>query len=174
VHQRTLSLGLPDEAATRALGTALAASIPPGRRELLFTLAGELGAGKTTLARAVLRAVGVQGTVRSPTYTLVEPYESPAGRLLHLDLYRLSDARDLEDLAYRDLRRGSILALLEWPERAEGQLGPVDLAARIEYEATGRHVEVNAGTQAGEEWLTSFFRNPSYLHDPLEINVMKS
>lgn len=146
---------LPDEAATRAAGAALAGTLPAGAGELLLTLAGELGAGKTTLARALLRARDVSGPVRSPTYTLVEPYEAGGQRILHLDLYRLGDDEELELLGYRDLRRDSLLTLVEWPERAAGALGVADLGATLAYLGTGRKLTLEAHTAAGERWLAA-------------------
>jgi len=155
VRQSQLKCRLPDEAATRAAGAALAASLPPGEGDLLLTLAGELGAGKTTLARALLRSLGVSGPVRSPTYTLVEPYAADGRRMLHLDLFRLGDDEALELLGYRDLRRDSLLTLVEWPERAAGALGAADLEATLAYRGSGRALALEAHTPAGERWLAA-------------------
>ena len=115
---------LPDEAATQRVGAALAHTLPDIAREnLLVGLSGELGSGKTTLARALLRALGVDGTVRSPTFTLVEPYETARGAVHHLDLYRLEPGgAALEGIGYRDLRGQPGLVLVEWPERAREAL----------------------------------------------------
>ena len=118
-----------------------------------MTLSGDLGAGKTTLARALLRALGVAGPVRSPTYTLVEPYPTERGVVLHFDLYRVRHPGELDTLGYRELRAGSLLTLLEWPERAAALLGPVDLECRLEYFEKGRSVSLVAGTDAGARWL---------------------
>lgn len=155
MRQSQLKCQLPDEAATRAAGAALAGTLPAGAGELLLTLAGELGAGKTTLARALLRARGVSGPVRSPTYTLVEPYEAGGRRILHLDLYRLGDGDELELLGYRDLRRDSLLTLVEWPERAAGALGVADLGATLAYLGAGRTLTLEAHTPVGERWLAA-------------------
>lgn len=155
MRQSELKFHLPDEAASRAAGAALAGALPAGASELLLTLAGELGAGKTTLARALLRARGVSGPVRSPTYTLVEPYEADGRWILHLDLYRLGDSEELELLGYRDLRRDSLLTLVEWPERAAGALGVADLEAMLAYRGTGRTLTLEAHTAAGERWLAA-------------------
>ena len=120
---------LPDAAATeragRTLGCALEAALGPGRAgaaadpdgAVIVGLAGGLGAGKTALARAALRALGVEGTVRSPTYTLAEPYETRIGPVWHLDLYRIADPGELEYVAVRDLVSESAACLVEWPER---------------------------------------------------------
>ena len=154
MRQSSLSLLLPDEQATREVGALLASSIPEGSKELLLTLKGDLGAGKTTLARAVLRGLGVAGAVRSPTYTLVEPYEAKGLKLLHFDLYRLAGGDELEALGYRDLRAGSTLAMVEWPERVGGALGPPDRAADIRYTGDGgRRVVLHATSPAGARWL---------------------
>jgi tRNA threonylcarbamoyladenosine biosynthesis protein TsaE len=149
-----LNLVLAAPAATEALGGALAATLAasPPSGPLLLTLSGELGAGKTTLTRGLLRALGVAGAIRSPTYTLVEPYETPAGEVLHLDLYRLAGADDLAQLGYRDLAAQAALVIVEWPERAAGELH-ADLALALELEGAGRRATVAAGTARGEAWL---------------------
>lgn len=151
-----LTCHLPDTEATEALGSALAASVPEQSKELLLTLSGELGSGKTTLARALLRGLGVEGAVRSPTYTLVEPYDVLRGRLLHLDLYRLGGPDELELIGYRDLSTGSLLTVVEWPERCSGTLGTPDLACRLCYAGPGRTAQIVAGTAAGLAWLRGF------------------
>jgi tRNA threonylcarbamoyladenosine biosynthesis protein TsaE len=148
-----LIVDLEDEAATTRLGALLAETIPQESKELLLTLQGELGAGKTSLARALIRALGAAGPVRSPTYTLVEPYDLPRGRVLHLDLYRLSGGEELDLVGYRDLRAASLLALVEWPERAGGALGTADLEAELAYAGSGRRLRLRAGTPAGQAWL---------------------
>lgn len=153
MRQPGLILRAADEAAMQSIGRILAASLPAGTAELLLTLQGELGAGKTTLARALLRGLGVGGAVKSPTYTLVEPYETGSGRLLHFDLYRLASPDELEWLGYRDLREGSRLALVEWPEQAAGHLGTADISTQIEYDGAGRLLTLRAGSAAGERWL---------------------
>jgi tRNA threonylcarbamoyladenosine biosynthesis protein TsaE len=153
MRESRLTRTLADEQRTIALGEALARAAPDGPAELLVTLAGELGAGKSTLARAMLRALGVGAKIRSPTYTLVELYEAGGRKLLHFDLYRLGGADDLEALGYRDLRRGSAIALMEWPERGGRAVGIADLAGKIEYFDSGRRIELTANTAAGREWL---------------------
>lgn len=151
-----MNLDLADEHATRQLGTQLASSLPSlSSQSVLVTLAGELGAGKTSLARALLRQLGVQGTVRSPTYTLVEPYETAAGRVHHLDLYRLAGAEVSERLGWRELRGQPGLILVEWPERGQGTLGPADLAISLQHTDQGRHCQLEAGTELGLQWLTA-------------------
>jgi tRNA threonylcarbamoyladenosine biosynthesis protein TsaE len=150
-----VDLILPDEAATTAAGAALARALPDLRRHsLLLGLSGELGSGKTTLARGLLRALGVAGTIRSPTYTLVEPYESARGTVHHLDLYRLREGSgELETLGYRDLRAMPGLVMVEWPERAGTALGAPDLQATLTAEAAGRRLVIVPASGAGREWL---------------------
>jgi tRNA threonylcarbamoyladenosine biosynthesis protein TsaE len=150
-----VDLILPDESATQRVGAALAATLPDLRREnLLAGLSGELGSGKTTLARALLRALGVGGTVRSPTFTLVEPYETARGAVHHLDLYRLEPGpAALDGIGYRDLRAVPGLVLVEWPERAGEALGPADLRVRLDLEGTGRRISIIPGTDSGRAWL---------------------
>lgn len=128
---------LIDPAATERLGAAIAAECPP---QACIHLRGELGAGKTTLVRGFLRAMGYHGAVRSPTYTLVEPYQIDAGTFYHLDLYRLADPEELEFIGLRDWADEGVL-LIEWPEQAAGVVpAPViDIALQVvggEREAT--------------------------------------
>jgi tRNA threonylcarbamoyladenosine biosynthesis protein TsaE len=148
---------LPDEAATAAAGAALAQGLPDlGTRNLLLGLSGELGSGKTTLARGLLRALGVTGTIRSPTFTLVEPYETARGTVHHLDLYRLgTGTRELEALGYRDIRALPGLVMVEWPERAGESLGTPDLAITLEHRPAGRAMRLLAPTPAGAAWLAA-------------------
>jgi tRNA threonylcarbamoyladenosine biosynthesis protein TsaE len=152
-----VELNLADEAATTRAGRALARGLPGlATHSLLFTLSGELGSGKTTLARALLRALGVAGTIRSPTFTLVEPYETVRGIVHHLDLYRLTPgAAALEGLGYRDLRGQPGLVMVEWPERAGAALGTPDLAAQLDHRGTGRRISLAAHGESGRVWLTS-------------------
>ncbi len=146
---------MPDEAATAAVGAALAQSLPDvTSRSLLLGLSGELGSGKTTLARGLLRALGVTGTIRSPTFTLVEPYATARAAVHHLDLYRLNaGASELEALDYRDIRATPGLVMVEWPERAGIALGEQDLQATLGLLPQGRQLEIEAATAAGRDWL---------------------
>lgn len=129
-----------DETALEHLGGDLAAACHTGCR---IYLRGELGAGKTTLVRGFLRALGYAGRVKSPTYTLVEPYELATRTLYHLDLYRLADAQELEWIGGRDLFADeAAVCLVEWPERAAGVLPQADLEVTIEYLDHGRRVHV--------------------------------
>ncbi len=134
----TFSVHLPDEAATLAMGRRLAEALR--RHPGLVRLFGDLGAGKTTLVRGILRGLGHAGPVRSPTYTLVEPYEELAPPVYHIDLYRLADPEELEWLGYRDLASGPALLLVEWPERGDERLGPSRLDVHLEPEGEGRRL----------------------------------
>ena len=149
-----MELSPPDEAAMQRLGAALADSLPDLRSgSLLLALQGDLGTGKTTLARGLLRALGVEGPIRSPTFTLVEPYETTAGSIHHLDLYRLQGApAELDALGYRDYRGMPGLLIVEWPERGGTALGPVDLRIAIEHRPIGRRICITAATAAGRAW----------------------
>ena len=159
----TLQRPLDTEAATVALGAALARSLPGDAHDALVVfLQGELGSGKTTLARAMLRELGAQGTVRSPSYTLVESYALAGWQVLHLDLYRLREAAELEQLALRDELRAGVLLLAEWPERAPQGLPDPDLRIVLSVSTPaggptlsepGRQVELHAASKAGERWL---------------------
>lgn len=141
----TLSLPLPDEEATRALGAALAETVPAG----LVCLYGELGAGKTTLVRGLLRHLGHAGAVRSPTYTLVESYQPGGRRVHHLDLYRLGHPEELEFIGLRDLLQPTDTVLVEWPERGEGVLPSPVLSITLSHTGTSREARLERGAGAG-------------------------
>ncbi len=132
-----MRLDLPDEAATLALGARLAAALLAAGRGVVF-LYGDLGAGKTTLARGLLRACGVSGALRSPTYTLMEPYAVNGQAFLHLDLYRLTDPSEVENLGLRDYPPESTIWLLEWPQRGVGFLPEADVEVNLAPEGEGR------------------------------------
>lgn len=140
---------LPDPEATDELGRALAATRP---RQAVVYLHGDLGAGKSTLARALLRGLGVVGPVRSPTYTLVERY--PLGQdaeALHLDLYRIGAPGELEYLGLDE--SGAALWLVEWPERGGDALPAADLHVHLELDGAGRRARLAPGTGDGARWL---------------------
>ncbi len=141
---------LPDPAATESLGAALGAALPDA---LVVHLNGDLGAGKTTLVRALLRALGHQGAVRSPTYTLVETYDCGGRRIYHLDLYRLADPEELEFIGLRDLLDGPSVLLVEWPERGVGVLPVADLRIQLTVAGAGREARLDAETETGREVL---------------------
>ena len=113
----------------------------------------DLGAGKTTCARSLLRALGVVGLVRSPTYTLVETYELAGLTCVHVDLYRLQSLTEVDELGLRDLVGPSSLLLVEWPERGGAALPPADLAVAMDYAGEGRQARVTAHSPLGSSWL---------------------
>lgn len=141
---------LLDEEAQVAFGEALGRALE-GRGRVY--LSGDLGAGKTTLTRGILRAHGHQGAVKSPTYTLVEPYELGRWRLYHFDLYRLGDPEELEFIGARDLFDEDGLCLVEWPSRGEGWLPPATLEIHLSLADTGREASLVAGDARGEAVL---------------------
>jgi len=138
---------LPDEAATLAFGSTLA-GICKGRG--LITLQGDLGSGKTTLSRALIQALGHKGAVKSPTYTLVEPYELASGRVLHYDLYRINDPEELHFLGLRDNLGPDTLTLIEWPERGEQWLPKPDLALSFTVVNNCRQLAWQGQTEFGQ------------------------
>ena len=147
-----------DEAATLALGEALAAGLTQaaGNGALIVYLQGSLGAGKTTLARGLLRALGVRGPVRSPTFTLVELYPCAELEVLHIDLYRIDDAADIHGLGLRDFDRAGVVWLIEWPENGRGYLPPADLVVRLEAGiAESRRVSIEAPGAGAKTLLES-------------------
>jgi tRNA threonylcarbamoyl adenosine modification protein YjeE len=149
---------LPSARETENLGVKLARNCPWDEREpRLVFLSGELGAGKTTLAAALLQALGVEETVRSPSYALIETYMARAGEAVHIDLYRLHGPEELQQLGLRDYLNGRTLLLVEWPERAGGALPSPDLDVRLETTddagGAGRNVCIEARSIVGEAWL---------------------
>ena len=130
------------------LGARLAECFPTA--SLIVYLKGDLGAGKTTLVRGFLRGLGYTGTVKSPPYTLIEPYIIGDKSIFHLDLYRLADADELEYLGVRDLLQQDSVLLIEWPERGEGVLPAADLTILIHHREHGREVRVSGQSVAGE------------------------
>jgi tRNA threonylcarbamoyladenosine biosynthesis protein TsaE len=144
------SVELPDEAATNRLGAALAAGVVPGR---VVHLRGELGAGKTTLVRGLLRALGYAGRVKSPSYTLVELYTVSSLNLYHFDFYRFRDRSEWISSGFREYFNPDAFCIVEWPERAESLLAPPDLEIAIEFSGAGRKATIDGRTAAGEEWL---------------------
>ena len=136
-----------NQAQQERLGAELAGCAPAA---LLLYLHGDLGAGKTTFARGFLRGLGYTGSVKSPTYTLMEPYRIGGRSICHLDLYRLADAEELEYLGVRDLLQEESILLIEWPERGKGVLPAADLIVLISYLQHGRGIAIHAESDAGK------------------------
>ena len=149
--ETVLSLTLPDEAAMLVFGAQLAKSLDTGA---IIYLYGDLGAGKTTLVRGILQAMGHPGAVKSPTYTLVEPYQLAGFEVYHFDLYRLAEPEELEYMGIRDYFHHNSLCLLEWPDKGAGFLPPADLVVEISHLPTGRALHCSAGTETGDEILS--------------------
>jgi tRNA threonylcarbamoyladenosine biosynthesis protein TsaE len=146
---------LDDQAATEAFGGQLSMACEAG---LLVFLHGHLGAGKTTLVRGFLRGLGHSGPVKSPTYTLVEPYATAQRNIYHLDLYRLADAEELEWIGVRDLFEDENICLVEWPEQGAGFLPEPDLHIYLAAEGEGRGLRVEAVSPRGRQVLTNLVR----------------
>jgi tRNA threonylcarbamoyladenosine biosynthesis protein TsaE len=148
----SLDISLPDAAATAALGESLAGGASPGR---VLHLRGDLGAGKTTLVRGLLRALGHAGRVKSPTYTLVEPYTLSRLHLYHFDFYRLTDRSEWSSAGFREYFNAESMCVVEWPERAEGLLPSPDIEVLLEFASEARRARLQAHTPAGAAWLSS-------------------
>lgn len=153
-----LTLHAPDETALLAIGARLSTALRPG---LTIYLEGGLGMGKTTLTRGILQAMGVDGAVKSPTYTLVEPYDLPIGAVYHFDLYRLGDPEELEFMGVRDYFAPDSLCLVEWPGRGASILPRADLVITIDKEGAGRRLQLAAGSALGEGVLADLGDMPN-------------
>jgi len=150
----TTTLHLPDADATVAAGARLAPFLEGG---MIVTLSGELGAGKTTLVRGCLRALGWTGPVKSPTYALVEHYTFSSLYFYHFDFYRFTDPSEWDTAGFADCFRNDAVCVVEWPERVAGLLPPADLAVTLSHPAradeSGRYCALDARTKAGESCL---------------------
>jgi len=150
-----LKIILPDENATLALGAAIARGIEPG---LVVFLHGDLGAGKTTLVRGVLRGLGFEGRVKSPTYALVELYEVSRLDFHHFDFYRFQDPREWNEAGFRDTFDGRRVSFVEWPEKAHGLLPTADVEISLAIQDVGRVATLKANTPKGQRCLEAATR----------------
>ena len=154
-----MKLELRDPAETEALARRVVSGLPGALSGWTILLDGDLGAGKSTFARAFIRALGHDGPVPSPTYTLVEPYTLERGRVYHIDLYRIADADELHYLGWSDLDDGC--RLIEWAERAPGLSDTADLGLRLRYSGEGREAEVTGLSPRGEDLVAGMSANPN-------------
>lgn len=159
MNPHPLTVSLPDEDATTALAQGLApllsgqvAGVPPGGR---IHLHGDLGAGKTHFVRALLRACGVTGRIKSPSYALLESYKVSSLYFYHLDFYRFSDPREWVDAGFRDILQDNAVVLIEWPEKAGDLLPEPDLDLHLDYCGDGRLATLDAHSAKGTLWITT-------------------
>ena len=145
-----ISRYLPGEADTLALGAELAAYLETG---LVVYLSGELGAGKTTLARGILRGLGYDGRVKSPSFALVEPYKLSRLYLYHFDFYRFTSPRELGEAGFREYFNPESVCLVEWPDNAAGVVPAADIRIEMKIAGSGRQIEIDAETEAGRRCL---------------------
>lgn len=149
-----MELLLNDSESMERLGAAVAGAVLAGRfQHIVITLQGPLGAGKTTFVRGFLRACGISGPIKSPTYTLVEPYQAGGRQFYHFDLYRLEDPEALEMLGFRDYLTGDSICLIEWPEQAGGALPPAAIEVRLAFAGDGRRAVLDTATTEGDNLL---------------------
>jgi tRNA threonylcarbamoyladenosine biosynthesis protein TsaE len=176
VSHSFLEFVLPDAPATETLGAALARAYTKGAGadadgvsvgtgpvagSAVIYLHGELGAGKTTCARSLLRTLGVAGLIRSPTYTLVEAYQLASVNCVHVDLYRLAGADAVEELGLRDYLGSDCLLLVEWPEKGGGALPPPDLELTFIYQSDSRRARLDARSTSGHRWAEKLAHDTS-------------
>jgi tRNA threonylcarbamoyladenosine biosynthesis protein TsaE len=149
----SLTLDLANCEASEYFAKALAAFLP---LSLVMTFSGEIGTGKTTLVRALLRALGVVGAIKSPTFSLIETYTSALRLIHHFDLYRIHEPSELDYLGFREYFVEPALCCIEWPEHAKGALPKVDLRFTLTLKGSGRQMQIQATTEAGRAVLCSF------------------
>jgi tRNA threonylcarbamoyladenosine biosynthesis protein TsaE len=159
--QDSINLDLPDSRITEALGAALARAMPALSAGAVVYLQGELGTGKTSCARSLLHALGVTAHVRSPTYTLVDDYSLANLDCVHIDLYRLSSAAEVEELGLRDLTGPGSLMLIEWPENGGAAVPAADVNLRLFYAGDGRSASLTALSPLGRQWLLNLVTDTS-------------
>ena len=147
---------MPDEEATLQWGGSWAATLSA---PLVVYLQGDLGAGKTTFTRGLLRGLGYGGAVKSPTYAIVESYPLPAFTLHHFDLYRFTAPEEWDDAGLDDLADGHSICLIEWPQLGEGFAPPPDIDIHLGHTETGRRATLNAHTETGQKSLEAWFKN---------------
>lgn len=143
-------LALPNESATQALGAAVARACI---QATTLYLQGELGAGKTTFCRGFLTALGHQGSVKSPTYTLVESYSLPPWQIYHFDLYRIVEPAELELIGIRDYQQDNAILLIEWPQQGGELIPEADITLQFRTHSTGRQVRLQAHSPQGKQHL---------------------
>jgi tRNA threonylcarbamoyladenosine biosynthesis protein TsaE len=149
----SLEFNLADSSRTEALGAALGTAFLGNDEGAVVYLQGELGAGKTTCVRSLLRALGVTGTVRSPTYTLLDTYSLIELSCVHVDLYRVQSATEVEELGLRDLTGRDCLMLIEWPQNGGSAVPPADLTVYLKYAHEARVATLSSNSSVGARWL---------------------
>src|SRR5271168_170838 len=161
MFQDSITLSLPESRSTEVLGAALARAFPHPSAGAVIYLQGDLGAGKTTCVRSLLRTLGVTAPVRSPTYTLVDTYSLADLNCAHIDLYRLRSAVEVEQLGLRELTGPKSLMLVEWPENGGAAVPNADLKLRLLYSGEGRSATLSADGPQGGQWLLNLGRDSS-------------
>lgn len=157
----SLTLFLANEEATIALGQKLSRFLLTPTQNFVIYLNGQLGAGKTTLTRSIIQAMGYQGNVKSPTYALVEEYHLPQKSIYHFDLYRLSDPEELEFIGFRDYFRENALCLLEWAEKGGDIIPQPDLLINIEYQEQARQITLIANSNIAAQMICALKSDPA-------------
>ena len=151
-----ISIELKDEQSTQHLGELIAKYL---QAPLICYLQGDLGVGKTRIVRAIIQSLGYSGNVKSPTYTLVEPYQLETVTVYHFDLYRLSDPEELDYLGIRDYFDEQSICFIEWPDKGKGWLADADISIFLEYLGEGRRCQITAQTKAGTILLNKLKQN---------------